>query len=108
MPNVFNDIFYNGQKYMFINGNNRYRYICLIRVVENEIQLFGDEWSKFVQDNVPSSVKTLHFVKEAKDTFYVTGYNEDGTEAPGYDKRVVGNRVVRCLVRRMLGGQVHI
>lgn len=103
---MFKERFYDDQDYIFVNGNNRYRYICLIRVVEGEFQLYGHEWGRFVQDNLPSSVKRLHFVKESLDTFYVTGYNEDGSEGPGYDRRVVGRRVVRCLVRFMVGGQV--
>ena len=68
--------------------------------------MYGDEWAKFVEDNVPSLVSTLHFVKEADSTFYVTGYNDQGIEVPGYERRVVGNRVSRCLVRRTTDGQV--
>ncbi|GJU19344.1 ribonuclease H-like domain-containing protein [Tanacetum coccineum] len=57
-----------------------------------------DEWENFARDNLNSSVRTLHFVKEADDTFYVTGYNYDGIEYQGYEQRVVGNRVVTCLI----------
>ena len=106
LPKVFNERFYNGEEYIFINGNNRRRYVCLIRLVKGEIQVYGDEWGMFVQDNVSSLVRRLHFVKDGVNTFYVTGYNADVSEGPGYDSPVVGNRVVRCLVRYMAGGQV--
>ena len=108
LPSVFREYFYKGEKYLFINGNNRYRYICLLRVDGNKIKLHGDEWNKFVEDNVPSHVKTLHFVKEAESTFYVTGYDGAGIEGLGYERRVVGNRVSRCLVKHKLGGQVFV
>ena len=106
LPNVFYEHFYNGEKYIFIHGNNRYRYICLLRDDGSKVDLYGDEWAKFVEDNVPSLVSTLHFVKEADSTFYVTGYNDQGIEVPGYERRAVGNRVSRCLVRRTTDGQV--
>ena len=106
LPNVFSEFFYNGENYIFINGNNRKRYICLLREYGNHMQLHGDEWTKFVEDNVPPHVRTLHFVKEAESTFYVTGYDNAGIEGPGYEIRVVGNRLARCLVRADLEGQV--
>ena len=108
LPTVFNELFYNGEQYVFINGNNRRRYICLVKNDGNSIQLYGDEWAKFVEDNVPAHIRTLHFVKEAESTFYVTGYDDKGIEGPGYESRVVGNRVARCLVRRTAEGQVFI
>ena len=98
-------MFYDSQEYIFLIGNNKLRYVCLIRIVGSEVQLYGDEWIKFVEDNVPASVKILHFIKEGEDTFYVTGYNENGSEGSGYD---VGRRFVKCLVRRKNGRQVPL
>ena len=108
LPRVFSEHFYNGEEYVFIHGNNRKRYICLVKDDGNNIQLYGDDWSKFVEDNVPASIRTLHFVKEAESTFYATGYDHVGIEGPGYERRVVGNRVARCLVSRTVDGQVYI
>ncbi|GJX19167.1 hypothetical protein Tco_0221844 [Tanacetum coccineum] len=66
-----------------------YRCICLLREVENKLHLLGDEWENFARDNLNSSVRTLHFVNEGDDTFYITGYNRDGIEWQGYDQLVV-------------------
>lgn len=77
----------------------------MIRVVDGKVQLYGDEWIKFVEDNVPASVRTLHFIKEGEDTFYVTGYAKNGSEGSGYD---VSRRFVKCLVRCKTGGQVPL
>jgi hypothetical protein len=77
----------------------------LIRIVGSEVQLYGDEWIKYVEDNVSASVKILHFNKEGEDTFYVTGYNENGSEGSGCD---VGRRFVKCLVRRKNERQVPL
>nr|GEW22794.1 transposase, MuDR, MULE transposase domain protein [Tanacetum cinerariifolium] len=88
---VFKDRFYRGQRYVFINNTNRYRYICLLRKVENKLHLLGDEWENFAKDNLNSSVRTLHFVNEGDDIFYVTGFNRDGIEWQGYDQLVVGH-----------------
>lgn len=103
---MFKEHFYNGEKYIFIHGNNRYRYICLVRDDGSNVDLYGDQWAKFVEDNVPSLVRTLHFVKEAESTFYVTCYDHYGIEGPGYEIRDVGSRVSRCLVRCTTDGQV--
>ncbi|PWA53183.1 hypothetical protein CTI12_AA444870 [Artemisia annua] len=106
LPRVFNEFFYNGETYVFLNGNNRQRYICLLMVDGDDIKLYKDEWARFLEDNVPPHVTTLHFVKEAESTFYVTGYSNLGVEGPGYDRRTVGNRLSRCLVRCTHGGQI--
>ncbi|GJU29074.1 hypothetical protein Tco_1172663 [Tanacetum coccineum] len=73
-------------------------YICLIREVGNKLHLHGDEWENFTRDNLNSSVRTLHFVKEADDTFYITGYNHDGIEWQGYEELAKGNIAVKCLI----------
>ncbi|PWA34300.1 DNA-binding pseudobarrel domain-containing protein [Artemisia annua] len=106
LPNVFKEHFHNGEEYIFIHGNNRKRYICLVKNDGNKIHLHGDEWAKFVEDNVPAHITTLHFVKEGETTFYVTGYDKVGIEGPGYERRIVGNRVARCLVKRTTEGQI--
>lgn len=105
---MFKDRFYNGEDYIFVHGNNRLRYICLLRDDGNEVDVHGSEWTAFVKDNIPGIVRSLHFVKEAVGTFYVTGYDINGVEGPGYKRRGVGNKVARCLVRRTAEGQVSI
>ena len=108
LPSVFREYFYNGEQYLFIHGNNRLRYICLIKKDGNDIKLHGDEWTHFVQDNVTETIRTLHFVKEAESTFYVTGYDHGGIEGPGYERRAVGDRLARCLVKHTAQGQVFM
>ncbi|GJR57256.1 hypothetical protein Tco_1499418 [Tanacetum coccineum] len=60
-------------------------------LVENKLHLLGDEWENFARDNLNSSVRTLHFVKEGDDTFYITRFNRDGIEWQGYDQLVIGD-----------------
>nr|GEW21731.1 DNA-binding pseudobarrel domain-containing protein [Tanacetum cinerariifolium] len=64
-------------------------YIRLLRKVENELHLLGDEWENFARDNLNSSVRTLHFVKEGENTFYVTGFNRHRIEWQGYNQLVI-------------------
>nr|GEU28609.1 ribonuclease H-like domain, reverse transcriptase, RNA-dependent DNA polymerase [Tanacetum cinerariifolium] len=43
-------------------------------------------------------VNTLHFIRNAPDEYYVTGYHNDGSECNGYDLDHVGFRQRRCLL----------
>ena len=51
-------------------------------------------------------MRTLHFVREAHNTFYVTGYDNNGIEGLGYGIDVVGDRVFKCLVECRASVQV--
>ncbi|GKC54784.1 hypothetical protein Tco_1077529 [Tanacetum coccineum] len=55
------------------------------REVGSKLPLYGNEWENFVRDNLNSSVRTLQFLKEADDTFYITGYNHDRIECQYYE-----------------------
>ena len=52
--------------------------------IPNDLQFYDDEWKAFIRSNIKPTVRTLHFVKEAHNTFYVTGYDNNGIEVPGY------------------------
>ena len=78
----------------------------MLKKSNDKVKLYGGEWESFARDNLDSSVRNLHFVKEAVDTFYVTGFTSEGVEWQGYDELVVANRAIKCLVHYTLNGQV--
>jgi hypothetical protein len=45
----------------------------------------GPRWRAFALVNVNEDVQLLHFVEEGEDSYFVTGYNWDGTEFAGYN-----------------------
>ena len=59
--------------------------------------LSGDKWSAFVAENFDRDVKWIHFVEEGDDSFYVTGYYENGYEFGGYDG--IRGRPMRFMTR---------
>ena len=107
LPQVFIDNFYSNQDYIFIHGSDRRRYVCQFRRGRaNDLQFYDDEWKAFIRSNIQPTVRTLHFVREAHNTFYVTGYDNNGIEGPGYGIDVVGDRVFKCLVECRASVQV--
>ena len=66
-------------------------------MADNNFKLYGEEWETFVKDSKYTNVAALHFIKEEADTYYVTGYGEDGSECGGYNRTEIGERQMRCL-----------
>lgn len=62
-----------------------------------DILLTGDKWSGFASANFDRDVKWIHFVEEGDDSFYVTGYYENGAEFGGYDG--IRGRPMRFMTR---------
>ena len=99
MPQVFIDNFYSDEDYTFIHGSDRRIYVCQFRRGRaNNLQFYDAQWKAFLKSNIPPTVKTLHFIREAHNTYYVTGYDNNRIEGPGYGIDVVGDRVFKCLV----------
>ena len=44
------------------------------------------------------NVGFLHFILQEKDTYYVTAYDDVGSECGGYNRREIGPRKMRCFV----------
>lgn len=66
------------------------------RADTHEWELSGLQWRSFIDESRYVNIRTLHFIKEAADTFYVTAYEEDGGESGGYGAVHTRHRMVRC------------
>lgn len=65
-----------------------------------DIVLKGDKWLAFAMQNFDRNIKWVHFVEEGDDSFYVTGYYENGAEFGGYDG--IRGRPMRFVTRLSL------
>ncbi|GJV07014.1 hypothetical protein Tco_1344670 [Tanacetum coccineum] len=85
---------------LYLTRNNRYRYRYRYKTKiekHNGQWVLGDsEWTEFVIANVPSKT-TIHFIRQGVDDYFVTVYEADGSECPGYDRSTGYRRLVRCL-----------
>ena len=57
----------------------------------------GARWRAFALENLNDDVNLLHFLEEGDDCYYVTGYNQDGTEFAGYN--IINGRFPRFMSR---------
>ena len=62
----------------------------------HECELSGLRWRRFIEESRYMNIRTLDFIKEGADTFYVTAYEEDGGESGGYGSVHTRHRMVRC------------
>lgn len=62
----------------------------------HEYELSGLRWRRFIEESRYINIRTLHFIKEGADTFYVTAYEENGGESGGYGSIHTRHRMVRC------------
>nr|GEY56058.1 DNA-binding pseudobarrel domain-containing protein [Tanacetum cinerariifolium] len=58
----------------------------------------GTNWSRFINRSGYGDIATLHFIWKGEDTFYVTGYDEHGSEIGGYNDLMTQQRRSRILV----------
>ncbi|GJV79709.1 putative reverse transcriptase domain-containing protein [Tanacetum coccineum] len=93
--------------YIYVTGNDRIRYKVELKKSRGQFYLRGDEWDAFVAANVPEQTKTIHFILQGVHAYYVTVYDAEGSECPGYERRTVGPRLVRCLAEYTPGMMVH-
>ncbi|GJY03318.1 hypothetical protein Tco_0369258 [Tanacetum coccineum] len=92
---------------LYLNGNNRYKYKTEIQNYNGQWVLGDSEWTEFVNDNVPLNTTAIHFIRQCVDDYYVTVYEADGSECPGYDRRTV-QRLVRCLIEYVPGRMIRM
>ena len=87
LPEVFCDDAYTGNRHLYLSGILRIRRkVALIKKNEGVVELRGKIWQEFVADNIDEDVEVLHFVEEGDDSFYVTGYDNNGIESGGYEE----------------------
>ena len=86
LPAVYATSCFHGRSTIYITSAQRVRFrVALQTQTDGPIQLTGERWRAFALANLNRDVRTLHFVEEGDDCFYVTGYNQDGTEYGGYN-----------------------
>ena len=64
----------------------------------NIFKFYGEEWAEFVKTSMYTNVNILHFMSLEEDTYYVTGYDDDGFECGGYHPATIGSRPKRCFL----------
>ncbi|GJW32675.1 hypothetical protein Tco_0052707, partial [Tanacetum coccineum] len=94
LPNVFTEILYTGYPWVYLIHNRGTKHKVWLEKVSgsNNYALFSREWKAFITDSRYVRVNTLHFIRDAPDEYYVTGYHNDGSECNGYDLDRVGFR----------------
>ncbi|GJR15077.1 hypothetical protein Tco_0797729 [Tanacetum coccineum] len=84
---------------MYLINNQRIRHpIGLKKSNNGHWKLTGTNWSRFINRSGYGDIATLHFISEGADTFYVTGYDEHGSEIGGYNDLMTQQRRSRILV----------
>ncbi|GJW49875.1 hypothetical protein Tco_0091226 [Tanacetum coccineum] len=97
LPSLFLDSCFNGNRHVYLTSNRRYRFKTELVVPKTgPIRITGDRWVQFCLENMVKAV-LLHFVEQGDDTFYVTGYDNDGLECGGYNE--VRKRPERIVTR---------
>ncbi|GKB83322.1 hypothetical protein Tco_0950217 [Tanacetum coccineum] len=83
--------------HVYLTSNTRDRFKAML-VFPNgrNIRITGQRWTKLCVENL-STAKMVHFIEQGDDTFYVTGYDENGFEYGGYN--VVRTRPSRIMTR---------
>ena len=91
------EYFNNKKRVLYLTSNVRYRVRVRIVKKNGDIMLTGEKWSVFAGENFNRNVRWIHFVEEGDDSFYVTGYYENGSEIGGYDG--IRGRLMRYIGR---------
>ncbi|GKD74998.1 hypothetical protein Tco_1333280, partial [Tanacetum coccineum] len=84
---------------VYLINNQRIRHaIGLEKSNNGHWKLTGTNWSRFINRSGYGDIATLHFIWEGEDTFYVTGYDEHGSEIGRYNDLMTQQRRSRILV----------
>ena len=97
LPDVFTEYFKEQSDMLYLNGTDRYRYKTKLKNINGKWVLSDSQWKAFVESNIPPSATTIHFIKIGTDDYYVTLYDNTGSECAGYDRKTIGPRMIRCL-----------
>ena len=86
LPWVYADEGFNGNRDMYVTSACCVRFRVRVVTKRNGSMIVsGPRWRAFALVNVNEDVQLLHFVEEGEDSYFVTGYNWDGTEFAGYN-----------------------
>ena len=85
LPDVFEEEAFTGNNHLYLSGiaGNRKK-VTILRSRFGIYKIKGQRWNEFVAENLNDDVNVLHFIEEGDDSFYVTGYNDDGIQIGGY------------------------
>ncbi|GJY44368.1 hypothetical protein Tco_0432581 [Tanacetum coccineum] len=85
LPNVFLEYCFNGNRHVYLTSNTRDHFKAML-VCPNggNIRITGQRWTELCVETL-STTKMEHFIEHDDDTFYVTGYDENGYECGGYN-----------------------
>lgn len=83
LPWVYTDEGFNGNRDMYVTSAVGVRF--RVRIVNGPMIVTGARWRAFALVNLNEDVQLLHFVEEGDDSYFVTGYNWDGSEFVGYN-----------------------
>ena len=97
LPDVFTEYFKEQSDMLYLNGTDRYRYKTKLKNINGKWVLSDSQWKAFVESNIPPTATTIHFIKIGTDDYYVTLYDNTGSECAGYDRKTIGPRMIRCL-----------
>ena len=85
LPDVFEEEAYTRNSHLYLTGIARNRKkVVVFRSRFGIYEIRGKRWDEFVAENLNENVNVLHFIEEGDDSFYVTGYDNDGIEIGGY------------------------
>ena len=86
LPDVFFRQAFNGTRNVYVSGiRGIHKKVTLVVPKNVHVEIRGEKWKEFVEDNMDMDVNVLHFIQEGDDTFYLTGYNHMGKETGGYE-----------------------
>lgn len=107
LPEVFYDDAYTGNSHLYLTGIERNRKKVTVKEKKREgvVEINGQRWDEFVAESMDDDVKVLYFIEEGDDSFYVTGYDNDGIEIGGYED--VNQRYFRFQVRVTPYPEIH-
>lgn len=98
LPTFFTERLYpkKGWIYLIHNGGTKHK-VYTKMAGGNRLKLYDIEWHKFLDDSKYRHVTTFHFIREEEDSYYVTAYDNSGSELNGYNLDVVGYRQCRWM-----------
>ena len=96
LPWVYADVIFNRKRDMYVSSAAGVRFrVRLVNKRNGPFVLTSASWRAFALGNLNEDVRLLHFVEEGDESFFVTGYNWDGSEFAGYN--MIGGRFPRFM-----------
>lgn len=95
---MFTERFYPKNNWVYLIHNLGTKHKVYVAKVGKCFKLYEREWRTFLDDSKYVNMRTLHFIRDSEDCYYLTAYNQFGYEMNGYNLALVGYRQRRCLL----------